>query len=1114
MYNFYSKNRVQPPGSYRKLLLIMKLTSLILITVILHVSASSLAQKVTLSAKKQPLGKVFEQISNQTGYDFAYTTRTLKDANPVNIEVVNKELPEVLKMIFAGQPLEYSIEDKTVVINEKEKSFTDNLKARIKPIEQTTIIDLKVTDERGKPLPGVSIRVKNRNFSFTTNEKGEFKFANGIQDAILQFTFIGYITREIPVSQLKNGTAIILKEDIGKLDEVQVVAYGTTTKRLSTGDQTSISAADIAKYPTSNVLDVLQGSVPGLVVSKNTGNPGGSYKVQLRGTNGVNGRPPLYIVDGIPLESGGYILQNNTLGSQGVQNSSGLSGDALNFINPLDIESVTVLKDASATAIYGTRAADGVIIITTKKGKQGNMKTDVNFYSGYTQLNHFPSMLNLQQYLQMRKEAKRNDNAAISATDYDINGVWDTTRTTDWGKAFLGGKGYVTDAQAAISGGTNNTQYRISTGYNRQTNLSDLGGSSQTGNLDFSINTKSSNEKFSVQFSGGYTYNLNTIIQSDLTGSLTLAPDAPALYNPDGTLNFQNNTFNNPLVNRNQLNNTTGTGIRSSVAVSYRLLSNLEFKTIFGYNRQQINEFLGSPTTAFVPTAIVQPSSTFANSNNSWWSIEPQINYNKDISKGKLSVIIGSSLQKKIAESTQLKVTGYSSDLLLRSISAGTTITSINPYAYLPYKLNSLFGRVSYNWDNKYLLDISGRDDGSSHFGENRQFHLFSAVGAAWIFSEEDLIKKNLGFLSYGKLRASYGVTGRDNINPYQYLDTYSASGATYQGVAGILPFALPNANLSWESTTKSEISTELQFFKSRIALETNFYHNRTTNVLLNNPLSQVTGFPSILQNLPAVVQNQGFDISLTGYNIRTANFSWSTTLLFTRDRNKLISYPGLDKSGFASQFVIGQPVGLLHVFSFAGVNPQTGIYQFYSKSGAVVTTPVAPTDKFKTVNTNPDFFGSVQNRFQYKQFTLDFLLRFVKQVGLNAFGQQLLSPAGFSPNANSSTIVLNRWQKPGDITDIQRYGTNFSLVFAQSNAIQSDHAYGDASYIRFQNLSFAYAFPKSILNRLHLQNLQVYIQGENLLTISKYGAIDPENQSSIILPPLRTLTTGLRLTL
>jgi len=1111
-----------PPYNVRllkKIVLVMKLTTLMLIFFCMHISAATFGQQISLSLKKVSAETVFNKIEQQTKYSFFYTSEALKQLPEISIDVKNASVEQILDKCLKNSPLSYTIVSNVVVIKPK----TANLSTA-----QARVVIGQVTDEKGNPLPGVTIKLKGAAQGTVTSASGQFSlFVDDVETAVLQFSFIGYATREVKANTMAGLFVIKMVEDISRLDEVKIVAYGTTTKRLSTGDQTSISATDIAKYPTTNVLDVLQGSVPGLAIYKNTGNPGGSYKVQLRGVNGYSSRPPLYIVDGVPYGSmnspntfstnNGYLTQNTTLGANSANGTVGQGGNPLNLINPLDIESITVLKDAEATAIYGTRAADGVIIITTKKGKAGSLKTDLSFYTGYTSVTHLPDLLNLQQYLQMRKEAKRNDNANILTTDYDINGVWDTTRSTNWAKTALGGTGHVTNAQASISGGSNNVQFLISTGYNRQTNVTDVNGSDQSGNLSFSINSKSDNNKFSVQLSGSYFYNVNTITQSDFTTLLTLAPDAPPIYNPDGTLNFQGNTFNNPYVVKNLMNNTVTGNLRSSAVISYRPINSLELKVNLGYNKQQINEFLGGPSTAFQPfPTVTPPSSTFVTDNVSWLSVEPQINFNKDISKGKISVTVGSSLQRSVDESTQLKVTGYTSDLLLPNITAGTLITPIVTAVYAPYKLSGIFGRAGYNWDNKYLLEVSGRYDGSSHFGANKQFHLFSAVGAGWVFSEENLIKNNLTFLSFGKLRGSYGVTGRDAIPPYLYLDTYSPTSATYQGMGGLIPTGLPNADLGWESTTKSEIGLELQFLKGRIIFETNFYHNRTSDLLNSTPLSQVTGFTSIFQNQPSVIQNEGFDMTVTGNNFRGKDFSWSTTVILTRDRNKLISFPGLEKSGYATQYVIGQSISALPFYSFAGVNPQTGIYQFNNKAGAVVPalSLSAATDKFVYVNVSPDYYGSVQNSFRYKQFSLDFLFRFIKQIGLNAFGQQGTLPAGLSPNSNFSTIVLNRWQKPGDVTDIQRYGTGIQTLFGQSSAIQSDHSYGDASYIRFQNLSLTYTLPQPLLKKLHVQSLQVYVQGDNLLTISKYGAIDPENQSSLSLPPLRTITSGLRLSL
>lgn len=1086
----------------------MKLTTFMILIGFLQVNASVFGQRVHLSEKNISYDKLFKQIKKQTGYTFFYKEGSLDDLPKIDVQLNDATIKEVLDQSFKNKPVSYMIIDNSIVIRRNPVIITKDSKT-----SASTLISGRVVDQNNRPMPGVVIRTKGTERRVATNTNGEFTAIVADADAILQFSYIGYITQEIRLKDLKNPALIIMKEDIGSLDEIQVVAYGTTTKRLSTSDQTTISAKDIAKFPTNNVLDVLQGSVPGLGIVKSSGNANSTYKVQVRGINGITAATPLYVIDGIPYQGGSYNTQNGTLGNGTAGGSLGQGGDALNFINPADIESITVLKDADATSIYGARAADGVILITTKRGKAGAPRIDAGVYTGITQVGHIPNMLNTQQYLQMRHEAKKNDNAVISPTDYDINGVWDTTRNTNWAKQLLGGTGHVLNATAGISGGSDRTQYRISTGYNRQTNLTDLNGSSQTASFNVNLGTATADNKFSVQFSGGYLYNINTTTQSDLTGSVTMAPDAPVLTNPDGSLNFQNNTFSNPLVARNYINSTPSTNLTSSTVLSYKPVEKIEFKATLGYNKQQVNEFLGSPSTVVPPFQTTQPASTFTTNNNTYWSIEPQVNYHTNISKGQLTATVGSSLQKEIQESTQLRVAGYSSDLLLRSISAGTSITSISPYVYYPAKNTALFGRVSYNWDNKYIVNFSGRYDGSSRFGADRQFHLFSAAGAAWVISEESFMK-SLPFISFAKLRGSYGVTGRDSgISPYSFLDTYSTVSLPYQGVAGLLPARLPNSALSWETTKKADAGIDLQFLKGRISLTSNYYQNRTSGVLNGTLVSAVTGFQTITQNLPAVIQNKGFDISITTSNVNTGNFEWSSTVLFTRERNKLLSYPNLNSSSYANLYTIGEPVNQLKLYRFAGVNSQTGIYQFYAANGSIVTNPAA-ADKTATVDINPDFYGSLQNRFRYKQFTLDFLFRFIKQKGKNAFGQMGALPPGIVSNSNFNTIVLNRWQKPGDVTDIQRYGTNFSLLTSQGNAITSDHAYGDASYIRLQNLSFAYQFPQSLLKKMHLQNLQLYVQGDNLLTISKYGAIDPESQSATSLPPLRTITTGLRLTL
>lgn len=1085
----------------------MKLATIIIIISCLHLSAAVYSQNIRVSGTDVTLKTVFSKLKKQSGYTFFYRSELVNPLK-VSVDIKNATIDQAMEQCLQNTGLTYFIIESTVIVVPKVQPIPVTV-ALNRPA--TTYITGRVTDEHGLPLVGVTIAFKETNRRYATNNAGLYNAIVFDKDKTVTFSFIGYKTQEITLKDQK-VLNVIMVEDISHLDQVQVVAYGTSTKRFNVGDQTTVSAKDIAKYPAINVLEALQASVPGMNIYKTTGTPGGAFSVTIRGKNGLNtGSAPMYVIDGVPYKGGGYNLQNNALGSRTGLGIGG--GDALNFINPQDIESIDVLKDADATAIYGSRAANGVILITTKKGKAGDIRVEANVYSGVSKVTRLPHFLNTQQYLQMRREAKKNDKTAITANDYDINGTWDTTRYTDWAKELIGGSGHTTNAQATISGGNTNTQFRISGNYNRQSNITALTGSNQNASLSFNINSATANNKFTVSFSGGYFYNNNTITNVDLTGSLGLPPDAPALFKPDGSLNFENNTFNNPLVIRNSINSTPANNLTSSAALSYKIIKGLDLRANVGFNRQEINEFLGSPSTAFAPVYnATSGNSNFTTNINTNWSIEPQLNYTTKLGKSQLNATVGSSLQYQTLYTSELTVDGYTSDLLLRNPSAGTKINSI-AYANQKLKNNSLFGRVNYNWDNKYVLNVSGRYDGSSKFGENKRFHLFGAVGAGWIFTEEKFIKDNLPFISFGKLRASYGITGNDQIPANGYLETYRSTTYAYQGVPGLYPAILPNPDLSWESTKKAEIGLELQFFQSRIALEANYYRNRTSDILVGYPLSLVTGFSSISQNLPAVIQNKGWEFTVRTANVKNTNFSWSSVVLFTVPRNTLLSYPGVDASSFANSYILGKPTNILRVYKFAGVNPQTGIYQFYDKDGKITNNPVPEVDNTTLIDINPKYYGSLQNNFTYKGFTLDFTFRFIKQMGVSAFGQQFGIPPGLLP-VNILTEQLGRWQKPGDIADIQRFGTSFSLITPISYAQQSTKGYADASYIRFQNLSLGYQFPQSIVKHLHVQSLRIYFQGENLLTISKYGNLDPENQSAYSLPLLKTFTTGLQVTL
>ena len=1107
-------------GGLPEILLIMRLTMLFILLACLHVSAGGYAQgKISLTLKDVPLEVAFKAVLRQSGgYNFVGKPELLKSGKSVSLNLKDASLVEALNECFKGQPLTYEIQEKIIVVEvavEHPKMVISNQLGKG--------IDGQVADEDGSNIAGATITVKGTKRVIAADAKGHFILDNLDPNALLVISCVGYETVEIPWNG-KPEITIRLKRKTGPLDDVEVIAYGTTTQRYSTGDVTTVTAADIEKQPVDNPLLALQGRVPGLFITQATGFPGSGVGVLVQGQNSIqNGNDPFYVIDGVPYTSqllpnlGSVLGQSrNTLNGANMQN-----GNPLSFINPSDIESISVLKDADATAIYGSRAANGAILITTKKGKAGQTKIDINLQDGWGHVGEKLHLLNTPEYLQMRFEALKNDGiTAPSSRDYDINGLWDTTRYTDWQKTLIGGTAQYMNTTGTVSGGTNNIQYLVGGTYHRETTVFPGNFANQSGALHFSINSASSNQKFHMQLSGNYLLDNNQLPNVDLTSNAVfLAPDAPALYNKDRTLNWEPNSSGssswfNPLSSLYQIYSNKTSNLMGNAVLSYHVLSNLEIKSNFGYTNLQSNEITTSPLISSPPEdrPYNQRTSYFANNNINSWIVEPQIVYRSSIGKGKLEALIGTTIEQNNSNGQQLNTSGYNSDLVLENIDAATTVTPAST-TIAKYKYNALFGRVNYNCEGKYILDLTERRDGSSRFGSANQFHDFGAIGGAWIFSKEGAIQNELPWMSFGKLRASYGTTGNDQIGDYQYLNLYSPNnvGVSYQGISALQPDGLPNPYLQWEETKKLQVGLDFGFIKDRILIGVNYFRNRSSNELLEYNLPSLTGFGSIETNFPATVQNAGWEGSLSTTNVKTSSFSWSSTFNLTVPRNKLLSFPDIAASSYASTLVLGQPLNVSRNFHFLGVDPATGKYQFADSHGVPTSNPSYQPDANVLLTTNPKYYGGFLNTFRYRGFQLDIMLQFTKQTGRNYFFGNG-NPAG-SENHNEPTSVLARWQKPGDITNVQRYSSNYNLfIQAFYTAYESDAGNSDASYIRLKNLSLSYQMPEKWLRKVHIENLRLYLQGQNLLTFTHYYGLDPETLSSTTLPPLRVITSGIQI--
>ncbi|ESU19104.1 putative outer membrane protein [Flavobacterium cauense R2A-7] len=973
-----------------------------------------------------------------------------------------------------------------------------------KTLQQTHQVSGIITNTTGT-LPGASVTIKGKNTGTMSDINGKYQIAAAASDTLVM-SFIGYKPLYIPV----NGRSIINVQlqdnDATQLQEVVVNAgYYSVKEKERTGSIAKISSKDIEKQPVSNPLAAMQGRMSGVNIVQNTGAPGGGFDIQVRGINSLraDGNTPLYIVDGVPYSS-------QSLGD--IQTSASIlagTSSPLSSINPSDIESIEVLKDADATAIYGSRGANGVILITTKKGKEGKTKFSFHSYSGIGNVTRTMKMMNTQQYLAMRREAFANDGiTAYPFYAYDINGIWDQNRYTDWRKELIGGTALFNNIQGTLSGGSKATQFLVSGTYRKETTVFPGDDHYTKGAVLNSITHHSSDDKFNFNLSVNYAKDKNTIQASDLTTqAYTLAPNAPALYDSSGNLNWENGTFNNPLANSlSQYENKTANLIASSV-LSYKLFPNWEVKTSLGYNDTNLSENRTMPSTMYNPAYGVTSASSLLFVNNgkrSSWIIEPQVNWNKQWSAHKVNMLVGTTFQSQNSERLSQLGIGFASNSLIHSLGAASMIqTTGNQIS--EYKYQAFFGRLNYNYNDKYIINLTGRRDGSSRFGPGNRFANFGAIGAAWLFSKERVIADNLSWLSFGKLRGSYGTTGSDQIGDYQFLDSYSISGNTYGGVTGLQPTQLFNPKFGWETNKKLEFAAELGFFNDKIMWSTAWYQNRSSNQLVGIPLPATTGFPSMQANLDASVQNRGLETELRTTNFKNKNFTWTTSLNLTIPKNKLLEFKGLEGSTYANTYVVGQPLNIIKGYHYTGIDPATGTYQFqdYNNDGQITS----PLDRQYISDISQKWFGGLSNQFRYKNWEMDFLFQFVKQNGKNYLYAMNLA----GTMTNLPVYALNHWPDGGTNPDVQVYttGANGAALDAYFRFQNSNATISDASFARLKSMSLSYKIPSEWSKTF---SGKVYLQGQNLLTFTNYKGVDPENQSMSYLPPLRQYTLGLQL--
>ena len=952
----------------------------------------------------------------------------------------------------------------------------------------------RVQDQNGLPIPGVTVTVKNTNRGTVTNLDGEYTISASANGTLV-FSYIGFKTVEIPVDN-NEEISIQLEEDVSALGEVKINAgYYNTTRRESTGNISRVTAEEIELQPVVSPIQALQGRMAGVEITPGGNLPGQASTIRIRGTNSLReeGNFPLYIIDGVPINST-PIESNSNLGNVGI--------DPLNTLNLANIESIEVLKDADATAIYGSRGANGVILITTKKGREGQTELQARIYRGVSTVPNRVDLLNTEEYLQIRRRAFEND--GIAPTEdiaYDLL-VWDQDKYTDWQEVFFGGTAEVTDMNLNASGGNERTSYRLSGSYHKQGTvyLGDFDYTKVTAGIQLSHTSES--QKFKLDLSANYGVDKNNSVGYMNLSELAfrLQPNAPDVYNADGSLNWEdwnqvglvnplNGIYNNSLINGNNLN--------ANLMLSYELFKNFEIKSSFGYTIFNGEEVVKRPKRSYDPASwqnIIDRSNHLYN-NRSSWIIEPQIHYNTEFGELNLAAIVGTTFQNSKNTNLSLQGEGYVSESLIGNLSAAQEIISSSNQT-TDYRYNAVFARLGLDLDQKYYLNFTGRRDGSSRFGPGKRIANFGAIGGAWIFTEESVIKNSFPVLSFGKLRGSYGTTGNDKIGDYGYFDAYE----TTIGPGGLYPNQLSNPDYSWEVNKKLEAAIELVFFKDKLNFGLSWYRNRSSNQLVGYSLPSLTGFSSVQANLPATVENTGLEVELSSFNIQSGDFRWQTSLNFTLPKNRLVSYPDIEESSYANTYRVGQPLNIALLYEYSGIDPETGFYNVVDVNG---DGSLDYQDRTIAWDRGREFYGGISNNLSYRNFSLQFLWQFVKQEGILALFQ-----AGTLDNQRSEVVnALNQ------SSNYQRISRSTQASRAYSDVLNSNFPIVDASFLRLKTINLGYSIPDELIRKFGVRSGNIFLNAQNLLTISPYGGMDPEQPGrGTAFSALRTITGGLQI--
>lgn len=953
-----------------------------------------------------------------------------------------------------------------------------------------TITDAKT----GSPIPNASIVVKSTSAGTASSADGSFSIHAPQQKDVLIFSAIGYKTQEMGVSPLMNIK--LQPSDAANLDEIVVIGYGTKIKKDLTGNIAKVKGSEVEHMPVVNLDQALQGRAAGVFVEANSGKVGEDIKVLIRGASSISAsNSPLYVIDGVPISTGSF------------------AGNPLADINFNDIESFDILKDASAAAIYGSRAANGVVMITTKKGRAGKTNIQANFQYGFNKPTHLRKFLNAKQYVDLIREAAINSDhiEGVDPLDPDqyedswlefVEGRltrysgwsdWRTLETnTDWQKLAFNDEARTSNIDLSATGGTDKTKFYISLAHVSQDGIlvgNELKRYSGRINLEQTVT-----DKFKLGFNLSLSQTNRRRVQVDNEFAtplqmVALAPITP-LRDLDGNLyNRPVTTYGNPYVDYKEgyWKSVTYRNIGSFYG-QYNFTPAFSFRSEFGIDVQNENdnEFYGFNTIYGSGTNGYGQSSWYRsldyNASN-YFSFKRNINVHHDI-----DAVLGTSFQKYSSDWAYVYGEEFPVESLQKLASAGLIkggTSEADNSSFLSY-----FARANYKYKDRYLFSLSGRVDGSSVFGTNNRYGFFPAVSAGWVISQESFMQ-NTPSISFLKLRASWGLTGNaDGFGDYAHMGLWN--GVSYNGTGGLSPSQLANPDLKWEKSNQVDIGLDFGILNNRISGEIDYYSRKTEDLIYLVPVPGNTGFDIRTVNIGAM-SNKGFEFVLNTENISTKDLKWSSSINISRNRNKIVRLDGEQKliagndGRYMNSLIVGQSIGVFYGPKFAGADPDNGDALYYMQDGVTKTNDYNDAGNFIIGDPNPKLIAGFSNTVSYKGFDLSFLFQGV-------FGNKIQNGAGGFMSAsfdwfdNQTADQLDRWQNPGDITNVPQ----LRLDYGNGTGASSRYVY-DGTYVRLKNITIGYTFPKQILEKIKLNSLRVYVTAVNLLTFTKYPGWDPE---------------------